>query len=298
MGQVIVFSVIRACELAMLAVGLTMVFGALKFPNVANVEFATFGAYGVILVMNVTGLALLPASVVSIALVAAGGVGIYKLVLRRLIRRSPATALIGSFALSIILQAVLQIIAGPEAKQVETGLERGVEVLGVLVTPSQIRLVVIATLVLAGLMALLRFTPLGRSIRAVSTNPDLASAAGINSARVVTVVWVIAGALGALGGIMLALDTTASIQMGFNLLLPVFAVAVLGGLGSPGGAILAALLIALLENAILKVDFGHLVGSSSYFIPVSYRMSVSFVLLVMMLLVRPQGLMGRQVRRA
>lgn len=298
MDQVLVFSVIRACELALLAVGLTMVFGAVRFPNVANVEFATFGAYGAILATSAAGLGLFPSAALSIASVGVGAVLLYRFVLRRLIRQSAAMALIGSFAVSIVLRALLQTIAGPDPQQFDVGLERGVAIGGALVTPSQLRLVAITVAVLGGLMLALRFTPLGRSIRAVSTNPDLASAAGINTPFVVYGVWFIAGGLGALAGILLALDTTASIDMGFNLLLPVFAVAVLGGLGSPGGAILAAFTLALVESAVLEVDWGALVGASSYLLPVDYRAAVSFVLLVVLLLVRPQGLMGREVRRA
>lgn len=298
MGQVLVPSVIRACELGLLAVGLTMVYGSLKFPNVAHMEFATFGTYCTILLMSALGLALVPAAIISIVVVAIGGFVLYRLVLQRLVRRSVATALIGSFALSIALRALLQALAGSEPLKLQVGVERGVEVLGALVTPMQIRMVLIAVCALAAVLLMLRFTPLGRAIRAVSCNAELAAAAGINSGSVIRAVWLIAGALGALAGLMLGLVTSASIEMGFDLLLPVFAVAVLGGLGSPGGAIIAAFLIAVAENAILKINFGDLVGSGSYLVQPDYAAVVSFVLLVVVLLVRPQGLLGREVRRA
>ncbi len=297
MIQVVVDTLTRASALSLLAVGLTLTFGAVKFPNVANTEFATFGAYACLLCMTTAGVGLIPAAVVSVVLVGLGAVLVYRGLLRRLIARSPALALIGSFALSVILRALLQAIAGPEPRQLDLPLERGVDVAGVPVTPSQIRIVVATAVVLAALMLMLRLTSLGRRIRAVSTNPQLAAAAGLNVNRVIDVVWLISGALGALAGVFLAIQTQASIDMGFALLIPVFAVAVLGGLGSPGGAILAAVGLALLESLVLKIDFGHLVGGGAAFVPVDYRAAVGFVLLVILLLYRPQGLMGREVRR-
>jgi branched-chain amino acid transport system permease protein len=177
-------------------------------------------------------------------------------------------------------------------------LERGTDVLGATVTPSQLRMVIITIAVLAAVMALLRLTPLGRAMRAVSTNRDLAAAAGIDVRRITDLVWLIAGVLGALAGVLLAIDTEVSIDMGFSLLLPVFAVALLGGLGSPGGAIAAGYLLAFVEALVLKVDWGHLVGSGSALMPIDYRAAIGFVLLIAVLIVRPQGMFGREARRA
>jgi branched-chain amino acid transport system permease protein len=147
-------------------------------------------------------------------------------------------------------------------------------------------------------VVVIHLTPLGRSIRAVSANPDLAAAAGINVRRVIDSVWLIAGALGALGGVMFAIDNQVSLDMGFQLLLPVFAVAILGGFGSTSGAIAAAYVLALAESLVLRIDFGELVGSSSALLDSSYRPAVGFVLLLVVLLIRPQGIFGREVRRA
>ena len=298
MGEVLSETLIVGTELAPIAVGMTLVFAAVRFANIAQVEFATLGAYGTLLAGTVIGGAPLfvdaVLGVVGVGLIA---VALYHLIFKRLLTRSPATAMIGSLALSILIRALIQTIAGPQPKELDLPLERGIDIAGALVTPSQIRIVIIGGIALAAVMLILRLTPLGRAIRAVSANPELAAAAGINVGRTIDIVWLIAGGLGALGGVMLAIDNQLSLEMGFQLLLPVFAIALLGGFGSPGGAILASYVLALAESLVLRIDFGELLSSGSAFLDSSYRPAVGFVLLLLVLLFRPQGLFGREARR-
>jgi branched-chain amino acid transport system permease protein len=222
---------------------------------------------------------------------------LYRVIFVRLLKSSTAMAMIGSLAVSILLRALIQTITGPDPKELDTPLERGIDIGGALVTPTQLRLVAIAVCTLVLLMLALRLTPLGRAIRAVAANPELAEAAGIDRRRTTDIVWFVAGVLGGLAGVLLALDTQVGLNMGFNLLLPVFAAAILGGLGSVGGAIVASYLLALVENAVLKIDFGAIFGGSA-FVPIDYRAAIGFVLLVVVLITRPQGIFGREARRA
>ncbi len=298
MAEVLSETLIVGTELAPIAVGMTLVFAAVRFANIAQVEFGTLGAYGTLLAGSVIGggplLIHAALSIVGVGLIA---VALYHLVFKRLLSRSPATAMIGSLALSILIRAVIQTITGPQPKELDLPLERGIDIGGALVTPNQLRIVIIGVVVLAAVMAILRLTPLGRAIRAVSANPDLAAAAGINVGRVTDVVWLVAGVLGALGGVFLAIDNQVSLEMGFQLLLPVFAVALLGGFGSPGGAIIASYVLALAESLVLRVDFGELFGGASALLDSSYRPAVGFVLLLLVLLLRPQGIFGVEARR-
>jgi branched-subunit amino acid ABC-type transport system permease component len=297
MGEVLSETLIVGTELAPIAVGMTLVFAAVRFANVAQVQFATLGAYGTLLAGSVIGGPLLFETTLSIVGVGVIAVGFYHALFKRLLTRSPATAMIGSLALSILIGAVIQTITGPQPKELDLPLERGLNIIGASVTPSQVRIVVIGAVVLAAVMALLRLSPLGRAIRAVSANPDLAAAAGINVGRVIDVVWLMAGALGALGGVFLAIDNQVSLEMGFQLLLPVFAIALLGGFGSSGGAILASYVLALAESLVLRIDFGKLVGGGTALLDSSYRPAVGFVLLLLVLLLRPQGIFGREAQR-
>jgi branched-subunit amino acid ABC-type transport system permease component len=298
MGKVLFETLIVGSELALIALGMTLVFGAVRFANIAQVEFATLGAYGTLLVGSVLGGALVFQALVSIVVVAVGALAIYHLLFVRLLRRSSATAMIGSLALSLLVRALLQTITGPRPKELDLPLERGIDVMGALVTPSQLRIVAISVVAMLLLVLVLRLTPLGRSIRAVSANPELAAAAGINVGRVVNIVWLMAGALGALGGVLLAIDNQVTLDMGFQLLLPVFAIAILGGFGSVGGAIIASYVLALAESLVLRIDFGKLVGASSALLDSSFRPAVGFVLLLLVLLIRPHGIFGREPRRA
>jgi branched-subunit amino acid ABC-type transport system permease component len=298
MGEILSETLIVGTELAPIAIGMTLVFAGVRFANVAQVQFATLGAYGTLLAASVLGGGpLVVQAVLSIAGMGLIAVVLYHAIFKRLLMRSPATAMIGSLALSILIGAVIQTITGPQPKELDLPLERGVDIMGALVTPNQVRIVVIGAVTLAAVMAILRLTPLGRAIRGVSANPELAAAAGINVGRVIDVVWLMAGALGALGGVFLALDNQVSLEMGFQLLLPVFAIAVLGGFGSPGGAILASYVLALAESLVLRIDFGELVGGGSVLLDSSYRPAVGFVLLLLVLLFRPQGIFGREARR-
>jgi branched-subunit amino acid ABC-type transport system permease component len=297
MGDVLFDTLIVGSELALVAVGMTLVFSVVRFANVAQVEFATLGAYGTLLAGSLVGGALLFQALLSVIAVALVALVLYHVVFVRLLQRSPATAMIGSLALSLIIRAAIQTIAGPQPEVLPLPLERGRDILGALVTPTQIRIIVISAVALSLLLVILHLTPLGRSIRAVSANPELAAAAGINVRRIVDVSWVIAGAMSALGGVMFAIDNQVSLDMGFEMLLPVFAIAILGGFGSVPGAIAASYVLAFAESLVLRVDWGELVGSSSALLDTAYRPAVGFVLLILALLVRPQGIFGRQVRR-
>jgi branched-subunit amino acid ABC-type transport system permease component len=183
MAEAIARTLISGSEVALIAVGMTIVFGVSRFANVAQVEFATLGAYGTLLASSVIGGGIILNSVISIIVVGALSVVLYHLLFVRLLKRNAATAMIGSLALSIAIRAVIQTITGPDPKSLKLPLERGKDIAGALVTPREIWIVVIGAAMLTALLLVLRFTPLGRSIRAVSTNRDLAQATGIDVRR-------------------------------------------------------------------------------------------------------------------
>jgi branched-chain amino acid transport system permease protein len=135
-------------------------------------------------------------------------------------------------------------------------------------------------------------------VRCAAANPDLASASGMDVRRVSTSVVFLAAAMAATGGVFIAADTSISLEMGGTLLLAVFAAVIMGGIGSVGGSLLAAAVLALAESTVLRVDFGALLGSDSLLVPVSYRPAVGFVAVILVMLLRPQGLFGLGGRRA
>ncbi|MDQ6524931.1 branched-chain amino acid ABC transporter permease [Nocardioides sp. LHD-245] len=295
MVEVLVDTAVRGSIIALLAVGLTLIQGTLRFANVAHVEFATLGGYSAVALTG-AGLGLLLSSALGVALVAVLAVVLYRLLFRRLLRSGPMIALIGSLALAIVIRATLQLLYGSRPRYLPTPLERGIDFHGALITPSQIRLVCISLGLLALLALVLKFTSLGRAVRAVAANPELADVSGLNRGRVVDIVWMLSAGLAAVSGILLSIDSAVGIELGFNLLLPVFAAAIVGGLGSIAGAVIAAYALACAESLVLQIDWGAIVGGTHH-LEVGYRPAVGFALLVVMLAFRPQGLMGRAVRR-
>jgi len=205
-------------------------------------------------------------AVVAVAL----GAAVYELVFRRLLVMGEMPAMIGSLAVSVVVQAVIQLAYGSRPRNVPHELEQVSTVLGADMTPSQVQLVAVSVSALVLTGALLRWTPLGRKVRAVAANAELARVSGVGERRVVATVWAIAGGLAAISGIELALESSATPALGFNLLLPVFSAAIVGGLGSVLGAVIASYGVALLEAIVLALDFD---GSA---IPVSYRPAIRF----------------------
>jgi branched-subunit amino acid ABC-type transport system permease component len=298
MAQVIVDSLLRAAELGLVAMGLTIVYALVKFANIAHVEFATVGAFVALVLAGPTTASIALAGLIAAVLVGLLGIGLQHTVFKRLLRSGAAIAMIGSLALAIVLRALVQLFIGTRPLAFDRPLERAIVVGGAFITPLQIWLIAITLISIAVFMVVLYRTKFGRTLRAVAANPELAAASGINVGISVDAAWFLGAGFAAFGGVLLALNTQASIQIGANLLLPVFAVVILGGIGSPIGALVAAILIALAENTILKVDWGLLFGDSSFYFPLSYDVAIGFVVLVITLLVRPQGIFGVSARDA
>ena len=286
--ELIADALVRGSTIALLAAGLTLVYGTMRFANVAHVEFATVGAYATV---SLSGVFIVPvAGIIGAVVAVALGAAMYELLFRRLLVMGEMPAMIGSLAVSVVVQAVIQLAYGSRPRVVPHELEQVGTVLGAQLTASQVQLVAVSASALALTGALLRWTPLGRKVRAVAADAELARVSGVAERRVVATVWAIAAGLAAISGIELALESSATPALGFNLLLPVFSAAIVGGLGSVLGAVIASYGVALLEAIVLALDFE---GSA---IPVSYRPAIGFVFLLLALIFRPRGLLGAKVR--
>ena len=240
---------------------------------------------------------------VAVTIVLANGItGLLSLLLNefifnRMLQSGSATAMIGSLAVSMVMSAGFLLLVGPTAVRFALPVTRPMRILGARLTEMQLWSFGI---VLAGLaaFALLYFrTDLGRQMRATATNAVLADATGINTRRMKALIVLLSGFLAALGGIAIALKGEVNIQTGLDLLLPVFAAAILGGLGNPFGAVAGALVIAVAETLITNTNFGPLLGRPVAFLPAAYATAGSFLLLVATLLWRPHGLFVSEVKR-
>ncbi|MDH7804569.1 MULTISPECIES: branched-chain amino acid ABC transporter permease [unclassified Rhizobium] len=289
-------TIFRALDLALIAVALSAVYSLIKFPNVALVQYAVVGAFSGMLLQGL-GVPLLVAVIIASGIVGFLALAFNVFIFERLLRMGPAIALIGSLALSMMLSAGFLMVFGPAANRFSVPVAPAIRMLGIRVTEMQAITGLSTIAALAFFAVLLFWTPLGREMRAVSNNAVLAAATGVDNSRVTNIVVLISGILASLGGCMLAMRGSVSIDMGTNMLLPVFAAAILGGLGNAFGAVVGSIVIAIAETLVTNINFGPLFGGGFVFLPASYAPAASFALLVLILLFRPKGLFVSEVSR-
>jgi branched-subunit amino acid ABC-type transport system permease component len=270
------------------AVGVSLVFGILRFANFAHGDLMTAGAYIVFVLTGVFGVhplwMLLPAMVLTGLL----AVGLDGLVFRPLRGRKAVVMVMASFGLMLMLRSVIQLVWGTRIKTIREGIELPWIVLDVIrLTPRHVWIVLCALLLAYGVHILLTKTKMGKAMRAVSDDPELARVTGIDSERVVRMTWFVGAGLAGAAGVFLAYDTQVTTLLGFRVLLPIFASAILGGIGSPYGAFLGGLVIGMIEEVATYPFFGDF-----WALDPSYKSGVSFAVMVGMLVWRPRGLLG------
>jgi branched-chain amino acid transport system permease protein len=296
MLQFLLDILIRTSDLLLVSVGLSTLYSLIRFPNVAHVQYAMLGAF-LSLAGQRAGLPFGLAAALSCVLVGCLAVLLNIFVFMRLLRSGSAVAMIGSLAVSLIAVALVLGTAGSRPLQYTQDISAPLTLGGIAVSSAQAGSIACGALTLLIFSVLLYRTNLGRSMRALASNRPLALASGIDANRVTNLITFASGVLAALGGTMLGLTESVHVNLGNNLLIPVFSAAILGGLGNPLGAAAGALLIALAETLVINVDFGSLVGRSMQFFPVAYVSAVSFLILLVTLMVRPYGIFDREVRR-
>ena len=264
---------------ALFAVGLTMTYGAFQFINFAHGELIAWGAY---LVLFFKGwpfhLPLIWAVIPALIMTAVLGLLADRLVYHPLRRADRVTLLIASIGLSFFLRSALQFCFTSDLRSYDLGLSRGMEFGGIFVTGIQLTMVAAAVIFLGGLYLLLTRTMVGKALRAVSDNMELAGIMGLPLTRVNLTVWTLASIFAAAGGILIGLDTNLEPHMGLANLIKAFAAVLLGGAGNVWGALVGGLFIGVAENL------------SVAFISPGYKDFVAFAVIVLMLLFRPRGL--------
>jgi branched-chain amino acid transport system permease protein len=281
LANLLVAGLVSGLLLALPAVAMTLLFGISRFPNAAVGDMLTVGAYAALVAKTAAGIGLVAASVAGMAATALVALASWFAVFRAIARRSLLGALIASIGVAFVLRSAAALIFGHDQRTYELPIMRAMRFGDVRVLPADLWLALIALATLAAVFALLRFTRIGKQMRAVADNPTLAKASGIRADRVLVVLWLTAGAICGLAGVLLGMRTVIAPEMGADFLLPIFAATVLGGIGSPAGAVLGALAIGVVEELATP-----LVGSS-------YKTATGFVITLLVLLVRPQGVFGR-----
>jgi branched-chain amino acid transport system permease protein len=282
--------------IALGAIGLSLIFGILRIPNFAHGDLMTSGAYVTMFLIGVLplGVPLAPFSfgyeflvALVLAMLAVGlvGYGLDRLIFRRLRRhRSPPVMMaMAALGCALLIRSVVYLGWGGDFSFFYTGRARpAVELFaGVRVRPDQLFILALALVLIVLVYLLLEKTTMGKAMRATADNPDLARITGIDTERVVRWTWLIGGGLAGAGGVMYGLDAQLRPEMGWWLLLPLFAAVILGTIGNAYGAMAGALVIGLAWQL------------SSAFLSPAYGPGVALMVMILVLLVRPQGIFGK-----
>lgn len=285
--QLVVEGIKFGLIIAMAAIGLSLIFGTTGLVNFAHGELVTFGALVAFFFNRTIGMHILWAALIAMFIAGAVGGGLDLSIWRPLRRRK--TGLIAMMVVSIGLSFLFRYFflyqfGGRTRPYQGYNLQRAVDIGPISIAPRDIVIIILSLIVLAGVGLSLQFTRIGKAMRAVSDNPDLAESSGIDVDRVILTVWIAGSALACLGGVFFGLGEQVSFQFGFQLLLLMFAGVVLGGLGTAYGALVGSFVI------------GMFVQVSTLWISTELKNVGAFAILILILLFRPQGILGRAER--
>jgi len=273
--------VVTGVILALPALAVTLLFGVLKFPNFAVGAMMTVAAYLAFGFNAQLGWPLAAATVAAALAMGALCIGIDQLTFKPLRERGAITLMVASLGLGFILENVARFAYGNTARSFAIELARPFRVADVRMNHEQMITIAVSSAAMIAMWVLLTRLPIGRAMRAVADNPSLALVRGIESPRVIRWTWFLAGVLLALGGVLIGMDRALEPPMGSNYLISVFAAAILGGLGSPLGAFVGALVIGVVSEL------------STLVVAPNYRIGVPLLALAVILVFRPQGLFGQ-----
>lgn len=300
MIQSLADGILVGAVLSLGAIGLTMVMHMLRFANFAHAELLTIGAYAALVFdrvfqgvnatlgvklapLTLTG-SLIVAVVIAMAITGASAVLIDRLVFRRVREKGGELSMVfASFGVALIVRNVIGLVFGLHTELYSKSIAFAVVVSRdplLLIKPDQVFVLAATLVIMLVLHLVLSRTTLGYALRAVAENPSLAQVNGIPLKRMIVLIWVIGGGLAATAGIFYGMTNHLSPVMGRDLVLPIFAAAIVGGIGSIYGAALGGMIVGIASSLALLI------------LPSGYSPSVPFLIILAVLLVRPNGLFG------
>jgi len=302
MIQNLVDGILVGSILSLGAIGLTMAMHMLRFANFSHAELLSIGAYsalvfdglfkvlfpplaGAIGPLSLTW-ALSLATIVSMAITGISAVVIDRLVFRRVRAKGGELSMVfASFGVAMIIRNVLGLVFGLGSQLYSKDIVFALVISRdpmLLVKPDQVFSLIAALLIMAILHGVLSRTTFGYALRAVAENPSLAQVSGINLNRMITLIWIIGGGLAAAAGVFYGLSNQINPVLGRDLVLPIFAATIVGGIGSIYGAVLGGFLVGIASNLALVI------------LPSGYSPSVPFLIILVVLMIRPTGLFGEE----
>jgi neutral amino acid transport system permease protein len=287
LAQLTVNGIITGTILALTGVGMTLVFGIQRIANFAHGEYLTFGAYVGLLANTSFGLNLFVSAIAAVLATAGLAVALHFVVLRPLAGRGLVATSLITVGLALMVRDVVFLVAGPRIRTLAIDQTAVFDLSIVRISPGQAVAVAITLITAPAVAYFLARTTIGKAMRAVADNRDLAAVSGIDVERMGTYVWLLAGGLAGIGGVMFAVvQGTVDPNIGAQALFLIFTTVVLGGIGSAYGALVGGFVLGLvMELSTWEGLFG---GLEARFKPV-----LAFVALIVLLLYRPQGLFGK-----
>jgi len=288
LNQILLNSIVAGSIFALLAFGFSVVYVTTKFFHFAHGVIFTLGAYFTYLYASIIGLSLIisiPLAILSATLI---GILIELIVYRPLRRKgtTPLILLLSSLGIYIVLQNLISMTFGDDTKTLRSGIvQEGIEIFGARITPIQIMIVIVSMVLLVGCWALMKFTKMGRAMRAVASDPNLALVSGIDTDKVILFAFALGSALAAVAAILISYDIDMTPTMGMNALMMGVVAVIVGGVGSIPGAALGGFLLAFAQN------FGVWKISSQW------QDAIAFIILLLFLLYRPYGFFGKKIRK-
>jgi branched-chain amino acid transport system permease protein len=279
--QILVYGAVISSIYALLAVGFTLIFGVARILNLAHGSFYALGAYGVYTLTANAHLPLWLAAIISVLCVGAIGIAVERILVRPL-RRSMLAVLLITLAVALMVEQVLLLIFGSEARNVPSMIDVTYHLPGVDISGQRLLALAGAIIVLLALWLFLQFTRLGTAILAISQDAEAAQYMGIPADRIYSIVMGVSAAIAALAGVLVAPFQTVIPGMGLLPLVKAFAIVVVGGLGSIGGSIVGALLLGYSETII------------AFKISIEWSQIVSVAAVLITLVIRPAGFFGRR----
>ncbi len=280
--QLLINGLIAGAIYALVASGFSLIYSICKFVHFAHGAVIAVAAYILYALFSLLGMNFWLAVILTIILISIFG-SIMNLIYKQLRKRKASNVilLIASFALLILIESLILLFFGADVKTIGfIKIAKGLEILGAIITPLQIFIVISSFILFVLLFFLMKRTKIGKAMRAVSDNKDVAEIVGISSEKIYMWAFIIGSAIAGIGGILIALEQNLEPMMGTHLIIKGFTAAIIGGIGNIPGAILGAFLLGFSEN------FGI------WFLPSGYKDAIAFIILFIFLLFRPQGILG------
>jgi branched-chain amino acid transport system permease protein len=288
-SQLIINILISSCEFLLIAVSFSVIYRVTKFFHFAHAVIFTSGAYFTFLFIQILGWSYytaIPAAIIlSLVLGSLMETTIYKSLRKK--KSSAIVLLLASLGIYIVLQNVVSLFFGDDTKSIRTWeVREGINIAGAYITPVQLVIVACSLLLVGAVAGYLSLAKTGKAMRAVASDIELSKLSGIKSDRIILIAFAIGSALAGIAGILVALDVDMTPTMGMNMLLMGVVAMIIGGVGSIRGIVLGSLLLATAQNLAV------------WFISSQWMDASAFVILLIFLLFKPEGFMGKKIRKA